>query len=176
MMIDDTILYMGGFGAVLIIIIIYIMMKDSEQSKKVRYLEHGIDKLHNQLYSVESELKVLKKALEEGALDTQKDAMDENAILQLVKSEVKQILEPIGQALSETENSMKEFQATMQNRFESVENHVKQTVMMPETSKSDEEKIVSMYKSGYTVDEIAKHFRIGTGEVELIIRFADINA
>lgn len=173
-MIDDNILFIGGFGAVLFIIIIYIMVKDSEQSKKVRYLEQSIDRLHNQLYSAENELKTMKKKLDERM--SSKDRMDNEEIITLIKSEVKHILEPIGTALSQTEDSMKEFQSSIQTRFENVENHVKQTVMMPETSKSDEEKIVSMYKSGYTVDEIAKHFRIGAGEVELIVRFADINA
>lgn len=174
-MIDDTILYMGGFGAVLVIIIIYIMMKDSEQSKKVKYLEHSIDKLHNQLYSSENELKKLRQQIDEG-FSNQPKGLDEQMIKAMIKHEVKEILEPIGHALTQTETSMKEFQASMQSKFENVENHVKHTVMMPQTSKNDEDKIVSMYKSGYSVDEIAKHFRIGAGEVELIIRFANINA
>ena len=173
MIVDDTLLLLGAFGVVMVLIIIYIIIKDSEQNKKVSYLEHSIDKLHNQLYTNERELKALQKQL----LESEKNSSSQynNAqIQQLVKEEVKEVLEPIGNALNSTESSMKEFQDSMQNRFESVENHVKQSVMMPQTSKNDEEKIVSMYKTGYSIDEIAKHFRIGTGEVELIIKFCDI--
>lgn len=151
------------------------MMKDSEHSKKVRYLEHSIDKLHNQLYSAEAQLKAMQSQLDEST-QSHSSQYSNDEIHSLIKQEVKEILEPIGHALNETELSMKEFQESIQKKFETVENNVKQTVMMPQTSKSDEEKIVSMYKTGYSVDEIAKHFRIGAGEVELIIRFADLNA
>jgi len=174
MTIDDTLLYLGGFGAVLTIIIIYIMIKDSEQSKKVRYLEHSIDKLHNQLYSAEVQLKEIKSKLDETA-QANSNQYNKDEIQALIKQEVKEILEPIGEALNQTELSMKEFQDSIQKKFEIIENSVKQTMIMSQTSKSDEERIVSMYKAGYSVDEIAKQFRIGAGEVELIIRFADLN-
>jgi len=175
MAIDDTLLYLGGFSTVLTIIIIYIIMKDSEQSKKMRYLEHSIDKLHNQLYSAEEKLKEIKSKLDE-AVQTNTTQYSNDEIQALIKQEVKEILEPIGETLSQAELSMKEFQESIQKKFETVESSVKQTMMIPQTSKSDEEKIVSMYKAGYSVDEIAKQFRIGAGEVELIIRFADLNA
>lgn len=174
MIIDDTLLYLGGLSAVLVIMIIYIMLKDAEQSKKVRYLEHSIDKLHNQLYTLESEFKSFQNKTRLDAQNQTKQYSNDE-IAQMIKQEVGTILGPISQALNDTETSMKEFQSSMQNRFDNVENHVKQTVMMPQTSKNDEDKIVSMYKNGYSIDEIAKHFRIGAGEVELIIKFSSLN-
>lgn len=150
------------------------MLKDGEQSKKVRYLEHSIDKLHNQLYTLESEFKSFQNKTRLDAQNQTQQYSNEE-IASMIKQEVGTILGPISQALNDTETSMKEFQSSMQNRFDNVENHVKQTVMMPQTSKNDEDKIVSMYKNGYSIDEIAKHFRIGAGEVELIIKFSSLN-
>ncbi len=172
-MIDTELLYLGGFGAVLALIIMYMMMKDSEHSKKVGYLEHSIDRLHNQLYKSEEQLKTLRNKLELHEQNEQRP-LGKKEIEAMVKQEVKTVLEPISNALSNTELSMKEFQSNIQNRFDHVENHVKQSVMMPEISSNDEEKIVSMYRNGFSIDDIAKHFRIGAGEVELIVKFSDL--
>ncbi len=174
-MLDTDLLVFGGFGAVLMLIIFYIMVKDGEQSKKISYLEHSIDRLHNQIYHTERELKALQNK-QQGRQEQPPPTMDNEEISQLINSEVKRVLEPISAALNETESSMKDFQSSMQDRFDTVENRVKQTVMMPETNMNDEEKIVSLYKEGKSVDDIAKQFRIGAGEVELIIKFANLNA
>ena len=177
---NTDLLIFGGFGAVLILIIIYIMVKDGEQSKKISYLEHSIDRLHNQLYDNQKELrKIQAKHDEAGTASTQNSpaaGLDDKQIKSFINQEVKKVLEPISEALNQTESSMKDFQSSMQDRFDTVENRVKQTVMMPETNMNDEEKIVSLYKEGKSVDDIAKQFRIGAGEVELIIKFANLNA
>jgi DNA-binding NarL/FixJ family response regulator len=42
-------------------------------------------------------------------------------------------------------------------------------------SKHDESRIISLYKNGYTIEEIARELRIPAGEVEFIVKFSNIS-
>ena len=41
-------------------------------------------------------------------------------------------------------------------------------------NKSDEERIINLYKNGYTIEEISRELRIPAGEIELILKFSSI--
>ncbi len=44
------------------------------------------------------------------------------------------------------------------------------------SSNTNENKIISLYKDGKSIEEIANEMRVPTGEVELIVKLANLNA
>ena len=61
----------------------------------------------------------------------------------------------------------------LEEKVDSVRKNVKK-VEFANISGNDEQKIVSLYKNGYSIEEISKELRIPAGEVEFIIKMKEL--
>ena len=68
-----------------------------------------------------------------------------------------------------------EFKESLVERYLDLENKMKPlTSVTPSSTGLDENKIVSLFSNGFSIEEIAKQLRIGTGEVEFVLKLHDI--
>ena len=60
----------------------------------------------------------------------------------------------------------------IENKIFNIEHSVKNKMVdFSNINKSDEQKIINLYKNGYTIEQISRELRIPAGEVELVIKF-----
>jgi hypothetical protein len=61
----------------------------------------------------------------------------------------------------------------LEEKVYSIKKNVK-NVEFSNVSGNDEQKIIAMYKSGYSIEDISKELRIPAGEVEFILKMKNI--
>lgn len=67
-------------------------------------------------------------------------------------------------------------QEELENKILHLEERLKEFVYTPTNPTNiDEGRIISMFKDGWSIDSIAKELRIGKGEVEFTLKFANLN-
>ena len=69
---------------------------------------------------------------------------------------------------------MNSFQNEQQDKLYSIEERTKSITKLSPNDNNDESKIVAMYQSGKSKENIAKDLRIGIGKVEFVLKFHGI--
>ena len=90
--------------------------------------------------------------------------------------EIEKIIETIVEDIKAIEEKNKSMYVSLKEEINKLYLQVK-NAKVPEynsLTRHEEEKIINLYKSGYNVEDISKELRIPAGEVELILKFANI--
>jgi len=145
-----------GLSVFVFFLFLFILKREKEIEQKFLSFELSLEKLQQEVY-------LLKK---------------ENNIDSIYKDieKIEKIVDSIVDDVRIIESKNIEIIESLKEEIRELKNEVK-TNKLPEISsvnKSDEEKIISMYKSGYSVEEISKLLRIPIGEVELIVKFSSL--
>lgn len=171
MVFDSEFLLMvsGALLLILIFLILYIYIKDKDVSKKTQRLEKAIEALTKEIYKI-------KKWIQES------EAQNEFANSTLganIKNEVKSNLnsgltnlsiqiQDIQETLNKDRDYFEEKMITLENKIREFGH------FSPSSTDVDESRIIKMFQDGWSIDSIAKELRIGRGEVEFILKLADI--
>jgi len=158
-----------GVIALVVIILIMISIRDGETSKKLSRYEQSIDNLAQQNHTLRKE--ILKLAKDR---DKFMDEMDET-LEGMVQEQVQQSVYPLIQSMREIENVMQSFQDEQIERIDKIEEKRVEINYSPKsTTVSNEKLIISYYAQGKSEEEIAKDLRIGIGEVDLVLKLANL--
>lgn len=158
-------------GLALLVIIIFLMVyiRDIEINKKLAIYERSIEELNYQNH-------VLNKALKDFGNKESFDAKAfEKKMLELTKQEVQQTVIPMVSSLQDIESIIERFKEEQTARIDRLESRTKEMSGLPTgTSSSNEKMIVAQYARGRSEAEIAKDLRIGIGEVDLVLKLANL--
>jgi len=147
----EIIMFLGLSGFILFLFF-YMLKRDKTVDSKLAAMELALEDLNQEVYKLKKELnnKDTKKTLEEM----------ENVIEKLVEN-IKKIEEKNINFMKQIENKLFNVEHTVKNKIVDFSN----------INKTDEQRIINLYKNGYTVEEISRELRIPAGEVELVIKF-----
>lgn len=164
----DTLAFIA-LGALVVIIFLMVFLRDMEINKKLQIYEKSIEELNYQNH-------VLNKALNDLA---KKESIDpkmlELKILEKMKSEIQNTVLPMIASLQDIETIMENFKNEQTARIDRIESRTKEMNCLPSsTSSSNEKMIVAQYSRGRSEAEIAKDLRIGIGEVDLVLKLANL--
>ncbi len=158
-------------GLALLVVIIFLMVyiRDIEINKKLSIYERSIEELNYQNH-------VLNKALKDLGNKESFDAKTfEKKMLELTKQEVQQTVIPMVSSLQDIESIIERFKEEQTARIDRLESRTKEMSGLPTgTSSSNEKMIVAQYARGRSEAEIAKDLRIGIGEVDLVLKLANL--
>ncbi len=183
---SENLLLWGGIGVsvVFILLIIYLYLKETESSKRSRRYEKSIEELNKEVYRLHKRIKELDSDLEHFKVSIKAQ------IYQDTRLEIKNLLETnlnteLSPIQADMESLKKEWGACknniqnledLENKIFSLEERIKEFAYTPTNPTNiDEGRIISMFKDGWSVDSIAKELRIGKGEVEFTLKFANLN-
>ncbi|PAF49980.1 hypothetical protein BKH41_01390 [Helicobacter sp. 12S02232-10] len=167
---DDLLLAISAaILLVLIFLILYSYLKDREFHKKTQRLEKAIEAMSQEIYKT-------KKWIQESELHSE---FASSTLGTNIKNEVKSNL---NSSLSSLYNHIQGIQETLdkdrdyfEEKIITLENKLREFgYFAPSGNDVDEKRIVSMFQDGWSIDSIAKELRIGRGEVEFILKLADI--
>ena len=150
-----------SFATLIIIVIIlgliiaFLYIKDKEMTQTILYLQDAIEELNSARKAPASEFVEDSRAYKE--LDSK--------------------IYEVGESLIKIVRSIKNLDKKVEN-LEIKVNRIEESFklsMMSSSANSNDLDIIAMYKSGKSAEEIAKEKRVPVGEVELIIKLANLN-
>jgi len=157
---------------VLLILVIYMAVKDREASRKFMMIESSIDGLNQELFRLSKEFETMRKrwTKELGELSHH---MSES---ELQSDVMEQRLQPLSQDIQYIQAELEKRYTELKERVEWLDGKVRQVSLISEHSVLDEQKILQLHEQGMDSASIAKQLRLGKGEVDLVLKFAKIHA
>lgn len=146
-----------------------VFVRDMEINKKLLIYEKSIEELNYQNH-------VLNKAINDVS---KKENVEfkafEQKIVEKMKNEVQSTVLPMISSLQDIETIIENFKEEQSARIERIESRTKEMNCLPSsTSSSNEKMIVAQYARGKSEAEIAKDLRIGIGEIDLVLKLANL--
>jgi biopolymer transport protein ExbB/TolQ len=140
---------------------IFVYIRESAINKKLKLYEKTFDLINQNIHKLEKEIKSKQVVAKEG-VDTNMEEFSEVSRLIIEK-------------FHELQKDNLEFKEGLVERYLDLEHKMKPlTSVTPSSTGLDENKIVSLFSNGFAIEEIAKQLRIGTGEVEFVLKLHDI--
>lgn len=161
-------------AAVMLIMVIYIAVKDRETSRKMAMMEAGIDALNQEIFKLSKEIDRLKKSFKEELMRLELEHRQESG--EGSEHLVKKKLQPLLLQMQHIQEQIDAIHTELQERVEKLDGKVRQVTFATEHSAPDEQKILQLHAQGLDSETIAKQLRLGKGEVELVLKFSKIHA
>lgn len=166
-MIMDLIVFIA-FALVMLLLIAFFYFRDKSVFQKLSAYERAIDDLNSRLYELE-----VRSSKSEG--DNVTKALSE------VEERLDAKLNELGDPLLRTIRAIKTMEtnfATLEERvgerIAKIEESTKLTSMTSNGISANERRIIELYKEGKSIEKIAKQERVSQGEIELILRIANL--
>ncbi len=158
-----------AMAAMILYLIYYVFTKDSEYNKNIRSVATVAEELNREIF-------YLKKQLSDTQAGIKKNTsrMSDDEIYQEVERTVYDMVKPISLSLKRLEESISTIDEHINSRISSLESGVKQISIPASIHGNDDEKIISLYKQGVTLETISKELHISKAEVEFVLKINKI--
>ncbi|GEM_PF-496929 len=164
--VNETVLLIAGLAGAMLIMILYIAVKDKETSRKMAMMEAGIDALNREIFKISKELEEMAGRLAESQ-NGSKSGSDIESVEKIVNHKLKPFLLEIEYLRERVEESRECMQ-----RLDRVDEKIRQVLFANDHAAPDEQKILQLHAQGMDSESIAKQLRLGKGEVELVLKFS----
>lgn len=161
-----------ALGALVVIVFLIVYIRDMEVNKKLLVYEKSIEELNYQNH-------VLNKTLNDMINQPKETPLDTKGLEQKIQNDVKEQIHttilPLLNSLKDVERIMQNFRDEQSARIDRLESRTKEmSFASASPSSSNEKMILSQYERGKSEAEIAKDLRIGIGEVDLVLKLANL--
>jgi methyl-accepting chemotaxis protein len=153
-------------GAVVLLLIYYIVSRESHQAKQIRAIATAVEKLNHQFFTLEQSLKQQLSQLEDKHSDTMTSA-DLHYELEVGISEYAQ---PIVQQFSEIKEEFHSTQEQLKKRLGHLEENMRSLSLPTSVIGMDDERIITRFKQGADLETISKELRLSKPEVEFVLK------
>ncbi len=145
-----------GLSAFMLFLFFYILKLEKIIEQKFSAMEISLEELNKEVF-------LLKKQIKNS--DTIKTLERLERIIESIVDDVRVI-----------DEKNKEFYEKIELEIAKINSLIKKNSIpsVSTLSKHEEEKVIALYKSGYSIEEIARELRIPAGEIELIVKFANL--
>jgi len=158
-------------GVIIILLIIYMYIKDQDTNKKFKILATRSDTINRQLFTLS---KNLSKEIDNHKKEMEIEislAVDSNNSnhFQIDTSEINSIKQALEKVMYDVENIQ-----GINSRVLSLETGMKNAVLDRNSSVDKSQQIVTFYKDGRSIEEISRELHISRTEVEFALKLARI--
>ena len=159
-----------GFLSIIILYLLYYMYeKDTRDSKQIRSIASVVEELNRDIFYLRNKLSETTKKL-----DNQTSRMSDEDIYQEIERSVYDMIKPLALTLKEVQDTIATIDNRIENRITTLENGVKQINIPSSIHANDDEKIISLYQQGLSVETIAKELHLAKPEVEFVLKINQI--
>jgi hypothetical protein len=161
-----------GLAALVIIVFLMVYIRDIEVNKKLSIYEKSIEELNYQNHVLNKALNELRSVEKKPEFDAQEF---EKKIMHSVNEDIRKSVLPVVGSLKEIESIIQHFKDEQSTRIDRIESRTKEMSFVSSSpSSSNEKMIITHYSKGKSEAEIAKDLRIGIGEVDLVLKLANL--
>lgn len=166
-MILDMIVFIA-FALVMLLLIAFFYFRDKSIYQKLAAYEYAIDDLNTRLYDLESHTFDDKGEAFIKALTEVEERLD---------AKLNELGDPLLRtirAIKTMESNFAKLEKRVDERIAKIEESTKLTSMTNGSMNVNEQRIIELFKEGKSIEKIAKKERVSQGEVELILRIANL--
>ncbi|MCV6608812.1 MAG: hypothetical protein OIF32_11400 [Campylobacterales bacterium] len=154
-MIDDTLMFGGLSVVILIVLFFYVISRDKQTQKQLKLYERSIENINKNIFKLEKKME---------------QSINREQLHNTLDIELDEIKEPIYRSLKELKSAIEASKATVETRVEGLEEKAKEYMSIPMSASLDEGRVVSLFKSGYSAEEIAREIRANVSEVTFVLK------
>jgi len=158
-----------AMAAIILYLLYYVYSKDADYSKNIRSVASVVEELNRELY-------YLKKNLVEtqGNIKENSQRMNDENIYQEIERSVYDMVHPLSQGLQQLQENINAIDSEINGRIAHLESGVKQISIPTSIHGNDDEKILSLFKQGVSLETISKELHISQPEVEFVLKINKI--
>jgi uncharacterized protein YoxC len=156
-------------AAVILYLLYYVFTKDSDYNKNIRSVATVVEDLNRELYYVKKRLSDTQESIKKSPA-----RMSDDEIYQEIERSVYDMVHPISQSLQEMQESINAIDAQIDSRISSLESGVKQINIPSSLHANDDEKIISLFKQGVSLETISRELHLSKPEVEFVLKINKI--
>ena len=145
---------------IILYLIYYVFSKDSEYNKNIHAVASVVEELNKELYYLKNTTKNI----------TDSDSSINDEIYQEIEKSVYDMVQPLSVGLKKMQENIQALDTQMDSRISSLEVGVKQILMPSSLNSSDDDKIISLFNDGFSIEEISKELHISKPEVEFALK------
>ena len=155
-MIDINLIIFTGLSAFMLFLFFYILKREKIIEQKFAAIELSLEELNKEVFLLKKELK-------------------NNKSLQAIQK-MEEIIENIVDDIRYLDEKNRDFYKKVEEEIAKIQIEIKKQNLpaIGNINKHEEEKILNLYKNGYSIEEISRELRIPAGEIELILKFSNI--
>jgi len=156
-------------GGVILYLLYYVFTKDAQYTRNIRSVASVVEDLNRELY-------YLKKKLDqtEGSIKDNSQRMNDDEIYQEIERSVYDMVHPLSLAIKQLQSNINTIEHEMQNKILQLESGVKQISIPASIHGNDDEKIISLFKQGVSIEMISKELHLSKPEVEFVLKINKI--
>jgi len=158
-----------AMAGIILYLLYYVYAKDAQYSKNIRSVASVVEELNRELF-------YLKKTLTQtqGSIKENSQRMNDEAIYEEIERSVYDMVQPLSLGLKQLQENINAIDAEVENRISQLESGVKQISIPTSVHGNDDEKILSLFKQGVSIETISKELHISQPEVEFVLKINKI--
>jgi len=158
-----------AMALVILYLLYYVYTKDMSYSRNIRSVASVVEDLNREIFYLKKELQDTEKAIKKTPT-----RMSDDEIYQEIERSVYDMVHPLSIALQEIQKNVESIEIEIESRIAQLESGVKQISIPSSVHGHDDEKIISLYQQGISIDTIAKELHISQPEVEFVLKINKI--
>ena len=158
-----------AMAGMILYLLYYVFTKDSDYSKNIRSVATVVEELNRELFYMKKKLSETQQSRKDNS-----QRMNDEEIYQEIERSVYDMVQPIGQTLKQMQENINEIDAQIESRISSLESGVKQISIPSAVHANDDEKIISLFKQGVSLETISKELHLSKPEVEFVLKINKI--
>ncbi len=158
-----------AMGAIILYLLYYVFTKDASYSKNIHSIASVVEELNRELFYLKKKLGETQKSIKDNS-----QRMNDEEIYQEIERSVYDMVQPLSHGLKQLQENINEIEIEIDSRVSNLESGVKQISMPVSIHGNDDEKIISLFKQGVTLETISKELHISKPEVEFVLKINKI--
>jgi len=154
-----------AMAGLILYLLYYVFTKDAEYSRNIRSVATVVEELNRELFYMKNKIRDTQKTI----LDN-RTRMSDKEVYEEIERSVYDMIQPISQSLKIVQENLETIDAQVDLRISSLESGVKQISLPSSVHGNDDEKIISLFKQGVSLETISKELHLSKAEVEFVLK------
>lgn len=158
-----------AMAAIILYLLYYVYSKDAYYSKNIRSVASVVEELNRELFYLKKNIGETQTSIKENS-----QRMNDSEIYEEIERSVYDMVQPLTVGLKQLQDNINAIDSEVGIRITQLESGVKQISIPTSIHGNDDEKIMSLFKQGVSVDTISKELHISKPEVEFVLKINKI--
>ena len=154
---------------IILYLLYYVFTKDATYNKNIHSVASVVEDLNREIYYLKKKMDETQKNIQ-----TKITRMSDEEIYQEIERSVYDMVHPLSISLKQMQENLDAIDSNIDSRISTVESGVKQISIPSSVHGNDDEKIISLYKQGVSLETIAKELHISKAEAEFVLKINKI--
>ena len=158
-----------GMACIILYLLYYVYTKDADYSRNIRSVASVVEDLNRELFYLKKNLTDTQNGIQENS-----QRMNDEEIYQEIERSVYDMVQPLSMGIKQLQENINAIDASIDGRISHLESGVKQISIPTSIHGNDDEKIMSLFKQGVSLETISKELHISQPEVEFVLKINKI--